>query len=292
MVGRYPEEMNVTVYYIPGNPGEALLEPGVKLQTWFMPGIGLCLLGLWAWSGRASSEKTSAAKEILDQQRTLYSGHHDYRGADPAEFPHIDVQYYNRMQRRLERLGFTTLGDLEDVTATRVHPNMRTFIRVLRDGEGTTMAGVYDVKVRGWMRMLQLVGVIPADLRTVDLESEVTNGSFVVTANTLGSDTTGDIPGIRRTRLPQKTPVEKAYALHRAALDEVIGEKPGARLVQVLTMSDSIKSQDRLQKLKNRHKRSIGYIDEKELETIKGEPLSQSDRELAREIEDLKSKDG
>ncbi len=40
IVARYPQGQSVTVYYLPENPSECLLEPGLKAQAWFMPGIG------------------------------------------------------------------------------------------------------------------------------------------------------------------------------------------------------------------------------------------------------------
>ena len=41
VVNRYPKGKNVTVHYMPGNPEECLLEPGLKGQSWFLPGVGL-----------------------------------------------------------------------------------------------------------------------------------------------------------------------------------------------------------------------------------------------------------
>ena len=40
----YPQGKEVTVYYMPGNPKECLLEPGVKGQTLLRPGLGLVFL--------------------------------------------------------------------------------------------------------------------------------------------------------------------------------------------------------------------------------------------------------
>ena len=40
IVERYPKEKEVTVYYMPGNPDECLLEPGIQWHTWLMPGVG------------------------------------------------------------------------------------------------------------------------------------------------------------------------------------------------------------------------------------------------------------
>jgi hypothetical protein len=41
VVSRYPQGKTVTVYYMPGNPEECVLEPGLQGQAWFLPGLGL-----------------------------------------------------------------------------------------------------------------------------------------------------------------------------------------------------------------------------------------------------------
>ena len=40
-VKRYPKGRIVVVHYMPGKPEECLLEPGLKSQHWFYPGVGL-----------------------------------------------------------------------------------------------------------------------------------------------------------------------------------------------------------------------------------------------------------
>ncbi len=55
VVARYPKDGEVTVYYQPGSPAECLLEPGVALQTWLLPALGVVLLaagGFWLRSQR------------------------------------------------------------------------------------------------------------------------------------------------------------------------------------------------------------------------------------------------
>ena len=44
IVNRYPKGKKVTVYYQPDDPGECLLEPGLKLQAFLMPAMGLISL--------------------------------------------------------------------------------------------------------------------------------------------------------------------------------------------------------------------------------------------------------
>jgi hypothetical protein len=41
IVNRYPNGAKVTVYYMPGHPDESVLEPGLALQAWILPGMGL-----------------------------------------------------------------------------------------------------------------------------------------------------------------------------------------------------------------------------------------------------------
>jgi len=44
IVNRYPVGTKVAVYYARTNPEECLLEPGIKAQTWFLPGFGIVFL--------------------------------------------------------------------------------------------------------------------------------------------------------------------------------------------------------------------------------------------------------
>lgn len=41
IVNRYPVGKEVKVYYLPDDPYECVLEPGTKLQAWFLPGFGM-----------------------------------------------------------------------------------------------------------------------------------------------------------------------------------------------------------------------------------------------------------
>jgi hypothetical protein len=41
IVNKYPKDKSVEVHYMPEDPGESILEPGVKAQAWFIPLFGL-----------------------------------------------------------------------------------------------------------------------------------------------------------------------------------------------------------------------------------------------------------
>jgi hypothetical protein len=44
IVNRYPKDSVVPVRYLPSDPDLCVLEPGLKGQTWFLPGFGLVFL--------------------------------------------------------------------------------------------------------------------------------------------------------------------------------------------------------------------------------------------------------
>lgn len=66
IVNRYPKGKDVTVHYMPGNPEECLLEPGVKGQSWFLPGFGLIFFTVGSLMA-VFSPKAIRKQEITEQ---------------------------------------------------------------------------------------------------------------------------------------------------------------------------------------------------------------------------------
>jgi hypothetical protein len=44
VVEQYPEGREVTVYYMPDDPEQSLLEPGIRRDAWLLPGVGAVFL--------------------------------------------------------------------------------------------------------------------------------------------------------------------------------------------------------------------------------------------------------
>ena len=63
IVNRYPEGKSIRVYYMPGNPEECLLEPGLKLQVWFLPSLGLIFLIAGSLIAYFSGQRKRAGKQ-------------------------------------------------------------------------------------------------------------------------------------------------------------------------------------------------------------------------------------
>jgi hypothetical protein len=245
------------------------------------------IAGILAWwaSGHVATDPADAAADILKTQKALYSGLHEFRAANPREFKGADLDFYAKSQKVLERNGFRFLGDVEDVTATAEFPQMRSFLRVFSGDGGAVMAAVYHVNMKGMYRMLQRVGVLPKHLKMVDLETELSDGTFIVTCNSKGADTTGAVPRIARFQYSIESTPEELLKLHREQLQQAMIREPLLTPVPARTLEEVLAAQNRLQEIKNAHKKGIGYMDAKELQNISGGEWTPEMQEVADEIE-------
>ncbi len=204
-----------------------------------------------------------AAREIVDDSKALYSTRHEFAEIRAEDFRDLDHQFYNRAEAELEALGFGHVADIEDLTVSRQFPAMRTFIRLLTGDQRSTTASIYHLKFRRFYRCLQLVGLLAQKPFFIDLESEFSDGTFLVTSNTRGIDLSSDVPGVCRQALPQATAIAAVVAAHREAFRQMC---QGQRTVtKVSTLAEMRALQDRLQAAKNRHKKSLGYVDAEQL---------------------------
>ena len=232
-----------------------------------------------------------SAKAILDTQKKLYSERHEYRTVSAHDFRDLDLAYYDETQAWLEAQGFRHLGDVENVTLARTMPRARAFIRSMVSADGTISAGVYDVRLKSWMRLLQRLFVLPRDMRTLDLETELSDGTFVATSNNLGADAMTPPPGLDRSLYPRETLPEELLSCHTRAVKQALASSPGVTAVAHRTLDELLEAEHRLQAMKNAHRKSIGYVDRRELARIDGGKNPQAAQELADEIEAIKAEE-
>ena len=228
------------------------------------------------------------ARKIVNDSKALYSNRHEFAEVRAADFRDLNHQFYNRAQAELEAFGFRYLADIEDLTLTRQYPGMRTFIRSMTGDHGAISAGIYQLKFRGFYRLLQLLGVLAKKPFYIDLESEFSDGIFLATSNTSGTDLSGDVPGILRQRAPAETSIPELLAAHRKQVARLCQE--GRTIIKVDSLAEVQASQHRLQEAKNRHKTSIGHVDAEQLARIAakhGDP--ETNHQLALELKTLRA---
>lgn len=226
----------------------------------------LALAALADRLGRRSARR-GAARVVADAE-ALFAGRHEYASVDPARYPWLDLGYYDRTRARLEGEGFRQLGDVEDLTLTRQNPGMHTFVRVMSGDSGRITAGIYQVRLRGPMAVFQWVGIVPRRIRVVELESELSDGRFLVTANTRGLDSTPMPAAVEGERLPLATPLEQQLARHRRRLEATLAASPGLEVRRVGSLNEALAAQHRQQELKNQ----VMGDREALVETIAGQP--------------------
>jgi hypothetical protein len=200
-----------------------------------------------------------AAREIVENSKALYSAPHEFAEIRASDFRDLDHQFYNRAQAELEAFGFRHVADIEDLTVSRQMPAMRTFVRILIGDHRSTSAAIYHLKFRRFYRLLQLIRVLPQKPFFIDLESEFSDGTFLATSNTRGTDLSGDVPGIQRQTFPAETPIGQLMAAHREEFGRQCQE--GRTATKVGCLAEVRAAQHRMQEAKNRHKQTLGHVD-------------------------------
>jgi hypothetical protein len=184
----------------------------------------------------------------------------EYAIVNAADFPHLDLAFYDQTQKFLEGHGFTWLGDKENVTI-RKSTGLSLFIRVMISQDKTIMAGIYHFKRKG------LTGTKEA--RVLDLESWFNNGHFVTTSNAEQAGHFDSPPTIDACHLPNNTPQEQILQTHLNRFQAFISRHPGVQPYGLPTLEDTQNAQDELQRIKAEFRSQAG-LSKAELERISG----------------------
>lgn len=232
------------------------------------------------------------AKKIHDQAKKAVSTPPAYREVRVKnfpdarkEFPNLDYDFYDSMESQLRQRGFSYHGDWEDTSITAQHPNMKTFIRVLLSADGTIAAGIYDVKPKGWLRLLQKVNLIEKDMRTLDLETEFTNGAFLGTHTIHPKSLLRETPGITRVLRPRGTSASALLEVHERILADWKQNHPEFVPVVLRSAAEAQAMQHRMQQLKQKHREATGYFTREDMNRISRGNLELTGSELMNEIE-------
>jgi hypothetical protein len=262
-----------------------------EMHTTFAPvgnvvmiALGLVWLALAALSTSAGGTPSAAARRVAEQQKVLYGGLHEFRDATDSDFLPLDRAFYDAATADLTADGFQHVRDLVDVTTSNSWPANHAVLRCFVGNSHSTMGTVYDVRIYGATRVFQLLGLIPRKLKVVEFETELSDGTYVTTANDATSNKTLGYPFADRVQFPPDTPRDQLIKSHRAHLNAVLASKPGVQAVVIHSYKDLRASQDRLQFLKNTHRTSPNFDHRAEWEKVAGRPLRPHEVQMADEV--------
>lgn len=211
-----------------------------------------------------------SAHEILAMLEATYQPTHRYVSATASDFRHLDLRFYDRTAQALGGRGFRTLADMEDRTITET-PNSvlsAVLIRTLLSRDGTVMAALYHPHIRRfWMRaLLWVLRRLPG--RVTDMETECTDGSFVVTSNAVAAAAFEQPPLVATEYLPAGTSPLDVYTRHTQRLAEHLAARPTVQARVVRTHEELVASQNRMNAIKAAYRGEIGAITRAELERL------------------------
>ncbi|CAN5862752.1 hypothetical protein BH11MYX3_BH11MYX3_24480 [soil metagenome] len=246
------------------------------------------MMGLWLVVAMALGmrrPKGFGGADLRARLDAVYGEPHELVRVTPAAFPEADVEFYDRAKRELETRRYKWIGDIEDLTLSRIYPQNRTFLRLFIDAGGMIRVAAYHLHPRGVViSLLQLVQLFPRHLRVVELVSEV-QGTFLVTSNTHGVDRLEPPPEARVERLPLATPVGEIVARHEARITEAVKAHPERAPVSFESFEDILASMARAHLAMAKHRQKVGGLSRDELERLKGRPLTASEEAFLREVQ-------
>ena len=150
------------------------------------------------------------SKVQLDMEWAVFSADYETATVSPADFPWLAESYYDSVQQELEALGFSKVRDAEHLPNSRVSPETRNFCRVLINVERNIGVAINQVRVVKPQNDEQR----NVDVRCVEFTSEFSDGTFLITANTLGINNLENVEGIMVLNLLPDTPLNEVLDTH------------------------------------------------------------------------------
>jgi hypothetical protein len=218
----------------------------------------------------AQASIAQAARDILASIEATYVPMHEYARVDPSQFRHLDLAFYDRTATMLCAHGFHVVANVEDLTISNSPATMldRIMIRSLLSRDGTVMASCYHPRVKhpALRVLLWLLRKLPG--KVVDMETEFTDGSFVLTSNASSAEAI-TLPAMMSVEFhPFSTSAERIMRRHKERVSWHLAQRRGVAARIFATHDDIIASQNRLNALKAAFRGEVGGITEAELEQL------------------------
>jgi hypothetical protein len=211
-------------------------------------------------------EYEKSAAQLLASIEATYVPTHQYVPADPAQFRHLDLQFYDRALAELQASGYRLAGDVEDLTISYAPHNImkRVMIRTMLSRDGTVMAAAYDPKLKWiWRILLTILRLKPKPV--LDFETEFDDGGFFVTSNAQAAAAMQPPPLICTEYFPAGTPACILQAFHTEGV-QAYAALTGASPRTIASHAELVEAQNRMNAIKSAHRNELGGIAREELE--------------------------
>ncbi|HMJ58160.1 MAG TPA: hypothetical protein VK467_03430 [Gemmatimonadales bacterium] len=141
-----------------------------------------------------------AARRIVKSVRTLVDHRTEYRPVRAADYPDHDAAYYDGTERDLAGEGIASLGDFDDASFSRNHPDKNVFVRLGLAADGTIGAI--------WFRL--------GAASSLALQSWLEDGRTIVTVRSSAESAVPNRPEVAAERVAPQTAVRDVVRRHRS----------------------------------------------------------------------------
>jgi hypothetical protein len=197
-----------------------------------------------------SYQKTAAS--ILKFVEESYLTQREYREVDIKLVKPLNHDFYEHATALFLDKGCVHLGDIEDGALLKGMTKLRTVIRVLASATRITSLGVYEIRLPFWTRVqLFLSGLVLRQRfkfgQTLDCETELSDGSFLITTTEDVLGRLDDPPGFVTRVFPAQKHWATVFESHQAWVNEYLTSHPDCQATQFFYLSDVLAMQHRMQ---------------------------------------------
>jgi hypothetical protein len=118
----------------------------------------------------------AAARNIVTGVQQMLDHRSEYVPVDPGQWPADHRRGYDEVERALVAQGWTVLGDYEDLSHTRLLPDLRSFSRFGRSGDAIVVGTWFTSRTPP-----SGAGAAPGERRCLVLRTWLTDGRVVLT---------------------------------------------------------------------------------------------------------------
>jgi hypothetical protein len=212
-------------------------------------------------------EMKTIRRRAAKNTRPLFDRAIQYRRFPHPKLSAGDTEFYDQSRDELLQRGFILLGDLRDASAPRGSAIHKTPVRVLVDAKGTIMVTVAVVQFPIAERLRNELSGLPTD-GTIDLETEFSDGRFILTSNAESAGLIDFPPQIDTRFFRAGTKIATLLREHRRRVRARLLAHPRLSVRTVSAVREYGESQARQGELKAQFKKKNGYVSEREVRRI------------------------
>ena len=227
----------VKVWYLSENPTVCAAGDKVELRygniLWSLGFLGVSIFLILTFN------KSSGGGNVGKQLGLLTVSSFEYAPANPDNFTHLDMEFYDQGRPWLESLGYVFLGDDENLTLSNA-TGRRTLLRYLVSTDRTIVAILYHFRAP-----------LGKDANVLELGTWMTSGGFICTSNAAAAGNVSQPPQIAATCLPWETPLDAVLQKHVADLNAFYAQHPGVSAYGMNAVNDVRLFANEMQRIKS-----------------------------------------